>query len=131
MYQDKDIIAVHGENYVRESAIQAPVESSSLCESWVGKFVICRTRNEGINAGTVVAADETGVILKDCRRIWYHKPKDKNMSWYEGVAISGLSDDSKVSVTSSSKMFCEDYSLTECTEVGKTSIMGKAPNEQG
>ena len=108
------------------------VESSKskLAESVIGKFVICRSRNEGINAGTVVEMDETGVVLSDVRRIWYHKPKDVNTSWYEGVAVSGLSDDSKVSCTSEIKVIIEDYSLTLCSDEAKRSILGKVQNGQ-
>ena len=50
------------------------INSSSITDSAIGKFVIVRSRNEGVNAGTLRAADDTGVILEDCRRIWYHKP---------------------------------------------------------
>lgn len=101
-----------------------------LASSFIGKFVICRSRNEGINAGTVVELDDTGVVLKDVRRIWYHKPKDVNKSWYEGVALSGLSDDSKVSCTVEFKAIIEDYSLTACSEESKNSIISKVPNAQ-
>lgn len=104
--------------------------TKTLGSGVVGKFVICRSRNEGINAGIVSALDHTGVILKDARRIWYHKPKDVNKSWYEGVAESGLSDDSKVSCTVSEKVIIEDYSLTICSEAAKVSIMTKVPNAQ-
>ena len=103
---------------------------SKLGSSMVGRFVICRSRNEGINAGTVVEMDNTGVVLSGVRRIWYHKPKDVNTSWYEGVALSGLSDDSKVSCTSEMKVIIEDYSLTACSDVARDSIMGKNPNGQ-
>lgn len=112
------------------TADKKEVSGGHLGYSLIGDFVICRSRNEGINAGTVVELDDTGVILKDCRRIWYHKPKDKDLSWYEGVAKSGLSDDSKVSCTCEVKVIIEDYSLTLCTETAKQSIMGKVPNAQ-
>jgi len=105
-------------------------DSSVLGSSVVGNFVVCRSRNEGINAGIVVELDDTGVILKDVRRIWYHKPKDVNTSWYEGVAVSGISDDSKVSCTVECKVIVEDYSLVLCSDEAKQSIMGKTPNAQ-
>lgn len=131
MYEEKDIITFGNENYIREGAIQAPIESSSLLESVVGKFVIVRTRNEGINAGIVVAADETGIILSGCRRLHYHKPLDKKLSWYEGVATSGISSDSRLSGVVPKKVIVEDYSITECSETARESIMGAATNEQG
>ena len=38
---------------------------SVIYDGYIGKYVICRTRNEGINAGRVVKLDETGVVLED------------------------------------------------------------------
>lgn len=97
-------------------------EPTSLYECMVGKYVIVRSRNEGINAGVVEIADNTGVVLTEARRIWYHRPENKNMSWYEGVAVSGLSTDSKVSEVVDRKCIVEDYSLTECSDIAIKSI---------
>ncbi len=102
----------------------------SIMTTFIDKFVIVRSRNEGINAGTVVDCDATGVHLKNCRRLWYHKPFDENLSWYEGVAISGLSDNSEISPIASEKMIVEDYSMTACSEEAKKSIMEKISHAQ-
>lgn len=102
---------------------------SSLYSRYIGKYVICRTRNEGINAGKVLALDETGVILEDARRLYYHKPANTKLSWYEGVAIDGLSSDSRVGA-SVEKVLAEDYSLTICTDKAEKSIRGAKDNEQ-
>lgn len=118
-------------NYIREDAVPQNIESSKLLESIVGKNVLVRSsRNEGINAGTVVAADETGIALKNARRLWYHRPKDSGLSWYEGVANSGLSDDSKVSSTVSMKIIVEDYSVIICSDSAFADIMEKTPHAQ-
>ena len=101
----------------------------NLYSRYVGKYVICRSRNEGVNAGKVVAADETGVILEDCRRLWYHKPVNKNLSWYEGVAELGLSSDSKIG-NPVEKIIVEDYSLTVCTAISEKSIREAKSHEQ-
>lgn len=101
----------------------------TLASRWIGKKVIVRTRNEGVNAGIVVLADKTGVELKECRRLWYHKPKDSNLSWYEGVAVSGISSDSKVSCTAH-KIIIEDYSMTLLTDEAYKTIMEIKPNGQ-
>lgn len=102
----------------------------TLASRMIGKKVIVRTRNEGINAGIVVLADDTGVELKECRRIWYHKPLDKSVSWYEGIAMTGISKDSKVSCTVNSKVIIEDYSMTLCTDEAFETIMELNPNGQ-
>jgi len=122
--------------YVREDSINvekeiiAVVDGESIARAMIGQPVIVRSRNEGINAGILVAADATGVQLKDCRRIYYHKPADKKLSWYEGVAQSGLSKDSKTSGTVACKFIIEPYSLTQCTAVAVASIMEHTPNAQ-
>jgi hypothetical protein len=95
--------------------------ASDLYQRYVGKYVICRTRNEGINAGVVIAADDTGVILQDARRLWYHKPKTTNCSWYEGIARDGISYDTKCGVARE-KLIVEDYSLTICSEAAEKTI---------
>jgi hypothetical protein len=104
--------------------------AKSVAANMVGKYVIVRSRNEGINAGEVVGADETGVILKGARRLWRHKPAVKSESWYEGVANHGLSDDSKVSASVEQKAILEDYSMTLCTQTARQSIESAVPHAQ-
>lgn len=104
--------------------------NTSFFESQKGKWVICRTRNEGINFGRVLEASEHGVILEEARRIWYHKPKDRKTAWYEGVAVSGVSEDSKMSCAVSEKVISEDYSLTACSEVAVESLKSHPSHEQ-
>ena len=88
----------------------------------IGKYVLIRSRNEGINAGVLKDADETGCVLTNARRLWHHHPKDTGQSWYEGVANSGLSDNSRISSAVSEKHIVEDYSITVCTETAEKSI---------
>ena len=94
----------------------------TVAASMIGKYAIIRSRNEGINAGTIIAADHAGVVLSDARRIWYHRPADRAESWYEGVANTGLSSDSKVSGIVAQKAIIEDYSVTLCSDVARKSI---------
>ena len=109
---------------------QAPErKADNIYDRYIGKYVICRTRNEGINAGKVIALDETGVILEDARRLYYHEPKDKSKSWYEGVAESGLNSNSKVGVAVE-KIIVEDYSLTICSDIAEESIREAKNYEQ-
>ena len=129
-----ETIKIDEVEYIRKDSIKEEVINftgeESVATRMIGKPVIVRSRNEGINAGIVVTADNTGVELQFCRRIWYHKPKNKNLSWYEGIAISGISSDSKVSGTVRSKIIIEDYSMTLCTEETYNSIMELTPNAQ-
>lgn len=119
------------EDSVKESTVVEWTGDVTVASRMIGKNVIVRSRNEGINVGTVVVADDTGVELKNCRRLWYHKPKDVNLSWYEGVANSGISSDSKVSATVESKFIIEDYSMTEFKNIEcYNSVMEATPNGQ-
>ena len=132
---DQTELEVSGVVYVRKDSQAEPevvnwTGEESVASRMIGKFVIVRTRNEGINAGTVVIADETGVELRNCRRIYYHRPKDTSLSWYEGVAVSGLASASKVSGTVESKVIIEDYSMTLCCIEAEKSIMEMKPNAQ-
>ena len=104
-------------------------ETSGIGSQFIGKYVIVRSRNEGINAGKVIELDDTGVILEDARRLYYHKPANKELSWYEGVALEGLSKDSKVG-PEVTKLIIEDYSITVCTKEAEKSIRGAKTNAQ-
>lgn len=95
----------------------------NLTSAAIGKYVIVRTRNEGLNCGVLMAADETGCVLNDARRIWYSKPKDSKLSWYEGVAESGLASGSKISGKVEAKYIIEDYSITLCSAKGEKSLI--------
>ena len=102
----------------------------SLANSAAGKYVIVRSRNEGINAGYVERADDTGVILKNARRLWHHRPKAVSESWYEGVANHGIDPSSKISGAVEAKIIIEDYSMTICTEDARQSIESAVANAQ-
>lgn len=96
--------------------------SGDIFKDAIGKYVIVRSRNEGINAGTLVKANMHGCVLKDARRIWYHKPNE--YAWYEGVAVSGLADGSKISTAVGEKYIIEDYSITLCESKASDNIKG-------
>ena len=103
--------------------------NSEIHSRHIGRYVLVRSRNEGINAGFVIAADETGIVLSDARRIWYHRPADKT-AWYEGVANSGLRHDSRISAAVAEKVIVEDYSITVCSAEAEKSIRGFKAHEQ-
>ena len=129
-----ETITIDDVKYIREDAVPNTqayefTGEKTLASTLIGKKVIVRSRNEGVNVGIVVLADHTGIMLTGCRRIWYHKPKDTSVSWYEGVAETGISSDSKVSCTTN-KTIIEDYSATICKDEAFDSIMELVPNAQ-
>jgi hypothetical protein len=125
-----DTINVNGKEYILKEEATLLCCENIINSACFGKKVLVRSRNEGINAGIVVAADNTGVIIKECRRLWYHKPANTSLAWYEGIAISGISSDTKVSCTVPTKAIVEDYSITICTESAFESIMSAVPYGQ-
>lgn len=64
---------------------------------YVGKYCIVRARNAGVHAGIVESIDSLGVHLRDSRRLWYWRVPVGAPALLSGVAIAGLSGDSKVS----------------------------------
>jgi len=124
---EPETMMINKVEYVRKDYVQTETVvwggEKSIANRMIGKAVIVRSRNEGVNAGIVVIADETGVELKNCRRLYYHKPKDSSVAWYEGVSVSGLHADSKVSGTVKQKVIIEDYSMTYCHDSAYKSIM--------
>ncbi len=124
--ETKDYVPVDS---IEETTTYEFTGEQTIASTLIGKKVLVRSRNEGVVAGIVVLADETGIQLKESRRIWHHKPKDTSVSWYEGVATTGISSDSKVSCTTK-RTIIEDYSATECNDDAYNSIMELAPNAQ-
>lgn len=100
-----------------------------LHDAWIGEYVIVRSYSEGVNAGYLEAADDSGVVLRDARRLWSHAPKDKSMSWFEGVALSGLSSSSKIS-SPVNKIIVDRYTIVECSKDAEKSITEALSNAQ-
>lgn len=95
-----------------------------LWSDYIGQYVLIRSWSEGINAGFLEMASEHGCVLRDARRLHYHVPNNKSLSWYEGVSISGLESDSRVSGAVAQKVIIEKYSITPCTLEAQQSIQG-------
>ena len=132
-------IELNSKTYIAEDSIETqpslPVynydgDEENIPASYIGKYVIVRSWNEGVNAGTVLAADNNGIVLGDCRRLWRHIPKNKSLSWYEGVAISGLDDNSSISAPVPQKVIVEKYSITSVSSEAEKSIKEFKSHEQ-
>ena len=122
-------IKIDNVEYVRADSVQEKIVQTGdvgVVGSAIGQNVICRTRNEGVLCGTVAAADKTGVVLDNVRRLWFHKPAKG--AWFEGASLHGLHPDSKVSATVSRKwVIGEAYTLLPVTPTAYASIMSKTP----
>lgn len=83
---------------------------------YIGKWVIARTRVAGIIFGKVISLGIGFVELKSARRV--HRPisQDRSLSWYEGVAQSGLCEaNGRISGKMKRKLLVEDYELNLCS----------------
>lgn len=129
LQEHKELQKLFNMSFNMSDPISEEISERNLYNRYIGKYVICRTRNEGINAGKVLELDETGVILEDARRMWYHKPINKDCCWYEGVAKYGPSDETQLS-TPREKLICEDYSLTICSKEAEVIIRGLEDEKQ-
>ncbi|NQZ74678.1 MAG: hypothetical protein HRT61_00955 [Ekhidna sp.] len=110
--QVKEIQALLGQS-------QAP--ESDFFSKWIGKYVIARSYNEGVLFGKVLSCNESGYEMESARRLYYHKPLDTSLSWYEGVAQSGLAHGCRVS-SEQHKVVIERYSFTECSQAAIDNI---------
>lgn len=103
--------------------------SDTLYEGLIGKYVIVRSHNEGLNAGYLEKAEAAGCVITEAKRLFRPISKDRGLSWYEGVSVSGLGDKSVVSGAVEKKVISESYSLTVCTQTAVDSIRGFKANE--
>lgn len=58
-------------------------------DPWIGKFVVVRTTQAGVHAGTLVSHDGQSAELAASRRLWYWKVANKG-AFLSGVATEGL-----------------------------------------
>jgi len=114
----KKIAAMFSSTIAEKEAASAPP-----VPDFTGRYVIVRTRNEGVNAGLVVENGAGFVHLKNARRLWKIIPPSSLEKWYEGVALSGLGAESQISVESE-KLISEDYSITVCSAAAEENIRG-------
>jgi len=102
----------------------------SVAKKSIGKWAIVRSGNEGVNFGLVKDADETGIVLTYCRRLWEHRPLKQTSSWYEGVAMHGIATDQAISGEVIEKTIIEKYSITLCTDEARDQIRAIQENPQ-
>jgi len=111
----KDEIVIDGITYYANKT-EIPVISNSLTAELIGKYVIVRSRNEGVNFGKLKHADETGCVITKARRLWQCRTEKGEEAWYEGVSKIGLAKNASISPTVAMKIIVEDYSLTICED---------------
>ena len=110
-------------------ADQATAETTQSGDPWIGKYVVVRTRDAGVHAGTLVSRIDRQCELSDARRLWYWKPANK-ASFLSGVATEGL--DTKASKIGApvAIVLTENCEIIACTEKAAASIAECPSHEQ-
>lgn len=88
----KELMALFAGNKAFNATNQSNEDGLNLM---VGRKAIIRTYTAGVFFGEIVEKSGKEVIIKNARRLYYWKTKNKGISLSE-VANSGLADDSKV-----------------------------------
>jgi hypothetical protein len=93
----KQIAAVAASMGLASNAAVSPaLQSSSIGNTLIGKYVIARCYSAGVHAGTVERVDGENVILSNSRRLWSWKAADG--AALSGVAQHGIKSGSKLDV---------------------------------
>lgn len=109
---------------------ESTANDKPLQSKLAGKWVIVRSRNEGVNFGCVDFADPEVIMITQARRLWFYRPHDPEQSWFEGVANTGVSKDSKLSPAVDMKAIVEDYSVTICTPEAIRNLQAHPSHQQ-
>ena len=95
-----------------------------------GKYVISRSSNAGVIFGKITNMGDGFIELKNARRIWRPISNDKSLSWYEGVAVSGLCPEKGViSGKVRYKLIVEAYEVTSCSKSAIKKLKTHKSNE--
>ena len=118
----------------KELAAMFSNQQSNQVASWnngmIGKYVIVRTHDAGVHSGVLVAHNGRECVLTEGRRLWYWKIADGHKGALSGVAVYGLSPDSKVGVPVSRIHLTENCEIIATTDDSEVSIRG-AKNHEG
>jgi ferredoxin-fold anticodon binding domain-containing protein len=87
-------------------------------KSMIGKDVIVRTYSAGVHFGTLASRDGKEVVLTDARRIWYWE----GAFTLSAIAMTGVSEKSKLSVEVPEILLTEAIEIIPCTEAAAANL---------
>ena len=98
----------------------SPSPNSHPADQFIGQFVIVRSRDSGVHAGTLVGVQDRTIRLTGARRLWYWKAaKGHTLS---GVALHGLN----ASLSRIAGELDEIVVLDACEIIPTTAAAGKS-----
>ena len=87
----------------------------------LGECVIVRCKDAGVHVGTLVAKNGRECELYNSRRLWYFECADKGFT-LSGVALHGVTGDSKIAEAVDTIVLTEVCEIIPCTDKSKRSI---------
>ena len=87
-----------------------------------GSYVIVRSRDSGVHAGTLMSVDGRTVVLEDSRRLWYWvAAKEHTLS---AVSLHGLGDGCKIASQVERIDVLDAFEIILAISAARTSIEG-------
>ncbi len=101
----------------------SPSPTSHPADQLIGQYVIIRSRDSGVHAGTLASAKDRTVRLTGARRLWYWKAaKGHTLS---GVALHGLDTaGSKIAGELGEVVVLDACEIIPTTAAARQSILG-------
>ena len=97
-------------------------EHHEAVSALIGKYVIVRSRDSGVHAGTLVSRSGRTVVLIGSRRLWYWvAAKEHTLS---AVSLHGLGDGSKISSAVETIEILDACEIIQATVTAQASIEG-------
>lgn len=90
-------------------------------DPWIGKYVVVRTRDAGVHAGTLISRNGRECELKDSRRLWYWKVAN-NGAFLSGVATAGLDQKASKVGAPIDVLLTENCEIIACSDDAAKSI---------
>ena len=87
-------------------------QTQTINSGLIGKYVIVRCRDAGVHAGVLESHSGRECVLLEARRLWYWRPAN-NQKFLSGIAIAGLSGESKVGAPISRILLTENCEIIE------------------
>lgn len=95
----------------------------------IGKYVIVRCRDAGVHSGVLESHNGRECVLTESRRLWYWKAAKG--AFLSGVAVYGLSDESKIGAEVPRIHLTENCEIISCSPTSEASIRAKRSHNEG
>lgn len=102
--------------------------TATIDNKMIGKYVIVRCRDAGVHAGVLESYNGREAVLTESRRLWYWACEKG--AFLSGVAMYGLSDESKLGAPLSRIHLTETCEIIECSPAAEESVRSKTNHNE-